>query len=102
MIVVDGDSHIPVAILEGRDGSALKAWLSKNKQVTTVTCDRASAYAKAVGEILSDCMQMADRFHMLQYLLCSCKSSNISPIVVVISKKVIIYYKKESCGLLLF
>lgn len=68
-IIVDEDSHMPVAVLEGRDGSALKAWLAKNKQVTTVTRDRASAYAKAVEEILPDCMQIADRFHLHQNLL---------------------------------
>lgn len=65
-IIVDENSHIPVAVLEGRDGSALKAWLTQNKQVTTVTRDRASAYAKAVEEILPDCMQIADRFHLHQ------------------------------------
>ena len=68
-IIVDEDSQIPVAVLEGRDGSALKAWLAKNKQVTTVTRDRACAYAKAVEEILPDCMQIADRFHLHQNLL---------------------------------
>ena len=73
-IIVDEDSHIPVAVLEGRDGSALKAWLAKNKQVTTVTRDRASAYAKAVEEILPDCMQIADRFHLHQNLLEAVKS----------------------------
>ena len=68
-IIVDEDSHMPVAVLEGRDGSALKEWLGKNKQVTTVTRDRASAYAKAVEEVLPDCMQIADRFHLHQNLL---------------------------------
>lgn len=68
-IIVDEDSHMPVAVLEGRDGAALKAWLTQNKQVTTVTRDRASAYAKAVEEILPDCMQIADRFHLHQNLL---------------------------------
>ena len=73
-IIVDENSHIPVAVLEGRDGSALKAWLTQNKQVTTVTRDRASAYAKAVEEILPDCMQIADRFHLHQNLLEAVKS----------------------------
>ena len=68
------NSHIPVAVLEGRDGSALKTWLTQNKQVTTVTRDRASAYAKAVEEILPDCMQIADRFHLHQNLLEAVKS----------------------------
>lgn len=63
-IIVDKHTHIPVAILEGRDGTTLKEWLKNNKQVTTVTRNRASAYAKAVEEILPDCMQIADRFHL--------------------------------------
>ena len=54
----------------------LKAWLTQNKQVTTVTRDRASAYAKAVEEILPDCMQIADRFHLHQNLLEAVKSVN--------------------------
>jgi transposase len=37
--------------------------------VTTVTRDRASAYAKAVEEVLPDCMQIADRFHIHQNLM---------------------------------
>lgn len=68
-VIVDGESHKPVAILEGRDGTALKEWLKKNKQVRTVTRDRASAYAKAVEEVLPDCMQIADRFHLHQNLM---------------------------------
>lgn len=74
-IIVDERTHIPVAILEGRDGAALKEWLKNNKQVTTVTRDRASAYAKAVEEILPDCMQIADRFHLHQNLLEAVKNT---------------------------
>lgn len=51
------------------DGTALKEWLKQNKHVTTVTRDRASAYAKAVEEILPDCVQIADRFHLHQNLM---------------------------------
>lgn len=68
-IIVDEENHKPVAILDGRDGTALKEWLKENKHVTTVTRDRASAYAKAVEEILPDCMQIADRFHLHQNLM---------------------------------
>lgn len=74
-IIVDERTHIPVVILEGRDGSTLKEWLRNNKQVTTVTRDRASAYAKAVEEILPDCMQIADRFHLHQNLLEAVKNT---------------------------
>ena len=68
-IIVDGETHKPVAILEGRDGETLKEWLGKNKHIRTVTRDRASAYAKAIEEVLPDCMQIADRFHLHQNLL---------------------------------
>lgn len=68
-IIVDEKTHKPVAVLEGRDGTALKEWLRQNQHVTTVTRDRASAYAKAVEEVLPDCMQVADRFHLHQNLM---------------------------------
>jgi transposase len=68
-IIVDEDTHDPVAVLDGRDGEALKEWLRQNQHVTTVTRDRASAYAKAVKEVLPDCMQVADRFHLHQNLM---------------------------------
>lgn len=68
-VIVDEATHSPVAILDGRDGKTLKEWLQQNQHVTTVTRDRASAYAKAVEEILPDCMQIADRFHLHQNLL---------------------------------
>ena len=47
------ECHIPVAVLEGRDGAALKAWLTQNKQVTTapveikIPKDSASPYTEA-------------------------------------------------------
>ena len=68
-IIVDGETHKPVAILDGRNGETLKEWLKKNKQVKTVTRDRASAYAKAIEEIIPECMQIADRFHLHQNLM---------------------------------
>ncbi len=68
-IIVDEKTHLPVAILEGRDGKTLREWLKQNKQVRTVTRDRASAYAKALSEELPDVMQIADRFHLHQNLL---------------------------------
>ncbi len=67
-IIVDEETHKPVALLDGRDGNALRDWLKKNKQVKTITRDRANAYTKAIAEILPDCMQIADRFHLYQNL----------------------------------
>ena len=77
---------MPVAVLEGRDRAALKAWLQNNRHVTTVTRDRASAYAKAVEEVLPDCMQIADRFHLHQNLLETVK--NIVNVTVPVDIKI--------------
>ncbi|MCD7745673.1 MAG: transposase [Lachnospiraceae bacterium] len=68
-VIVDEGTHKTVAVLNGRDGETLKKWLKQNQHVKTVTRDRASAYAKAVEEVLPDCMQIADRFHLHQNLL---------------------------------
>lgn len=68
-VIVDEATHAAIAVLDGRDGESLKKWLKQNQHVTTVTRDRASAYAKAVEEILPDCMQIADRFHLHQNLM---------------------------------
>jgi len=68
-IIVDEKTHQTVAVLVGRDGTTLKEWLKSNKHIKTVTRDRASAYAKAISEVLPDTMQIADRFHLHQDLL---------------------------------
>lgn len=74
-IIVDGETHRPIAILEGRDGISLKEWLQDNKHVKVVTRDRASAYAKAISEELPNAMQIADRFHLHQNLLDAIKKA---------------------------
>lgn len=67
--VYDLKGHHLVALLEGRDGQPFKEWLKKHKKVRLVARDRASAYASAINEILPDCVQVADRFHLLQNLI---------------------------------
>jgi len=73
-IIVDGRTHKPIDLLDGRDGKTLKEWLRKNQQVKIVTRDRASAYASAISEVLPDAMQIADRFHLHQNLLVAIKN----------------------------
>lgn len=68
-IIVNEKTHESVALLEGRDGEALREWFKNNKQIKVVTRDRASAYAKVIAEELPDAMQVADRFHLHQNLL---------------------------------
>jgi transposase len=73
-IIVDGRTHKPIDLLDGRDGKTLKEWLRNNKQVKIVTRDRASAYASAISEVLPDAMQIADRFHLHQNFLDAIKN----------------------------
>ena len=55
--------------LEGRDSETLKEWLKNHQRIKLVVRDRAGAYARAINDILPDCVQVADRFHLLQNLI---------------------------------
>ena len=68
-VICDGDSHNPVEILDGRDGTSFKQRLKKHQFVRTITRDRASAYAKVISEVLPEAIQIADRFHLYQNLM---------------------------------
>lgn len=67
--IYDMKDHHLLALLEGRDGESFKDWLKNHPKITKVTRDRASAYASAINQILPECIQIADRFHMLQNLV---------------------------------
>lgn len=67
--IYDLNDHHLIALLEGRDGKTLKEWLQNHKKIRLVARDRASAYATAISEVLPKCVQVADRFHLLQNLL---------------------------------
>ena len=67
--IYDLKDHHLIALLEGRDAETLKEWLKNHQKVKLVARDRASAYASAINEILPECTQVADRFHLLQNLL---------------------------------
>lgn len=67
--IYDLKDHHLIALLDGRDGVPLKEWLKSHKKVRLVARDRASAYASAINEVLPECIQVADRFHLLQNLL---------------------------------
>ena len=67
--IYDLKDHRLLALLEGRDGGALKEWLKNHKKIRVAARDRASAYASAISEILPECVQVADRFHLLQNLI---------------------------------
>ena len=66
--IYDARDHHMIALLEGRDGSEFKEWLKNHPRIKYVARDRASAYAKAIKDVLPDCIQVADRFHILKNL----------------------------------
>lgn len=68
-VIYDGEDHHLIALLDGRDGKELKKWLEKHHKVKMIARDRASTYAKAIEEVLPDCIQVADRFHLFQNLM---------------------------------
>ena len=63
------DDHHLIALLEGRNTQVVKDWLTSHRKIKVVTRDRANAYASAIKAILPNCLQVADRFHLLQNLL---------------------------------
>lgn len=67
--VYDLKDHHLIALLDGRDGDTFRKWLRDHKKIRLAARDRASAYASAINEILPGCIQVADRFHLLQNLL---------------------------------
>lgn len=67
--IYDLNDHHLIALLDGRDAETLKTWLEEHKKIKLVARDRASAYAKAISEILPECTQVADRFHLLKNLV---------------------------------
>lgn len=67
--VYDLKDHHLIALLDGRDAETLMEWLKCHQKIRLVARDRASAYATAINAVLPDCVQVADRFHLLQNLL---------------------------------
>lgn len=67
--IYDMEDHHLLALLEGRDGKELRPWLQDHPKIRLVARDRAGAYASAITDILPECTQVADRFHLLQGLI---------------------------------
>lgn len=66
--IYDMADHHLIALLDGREKENFAEWLKNHIRITKVTRDRASAYAQAISEIIPNCIQIADRFHLLQNL----------------------------------
>lgn len=67
-VIYDMQTHDLIALLPGRDGKSLAAWLKEHPNIVAVARDRDSAYAKVINENCPDAFQIADRFHLFQNL----------------------------------
>jgi len=67
--IYDMKDHSMIALLKGRESAKLKEWLQGHKKIKVVTRDRLNGYATAISEVLPDCIQIADRFHLLSNLI---------------------------------
>lgn len=67
--IYDLKDHSLLALLEGREARTLEEWLKEHPKIRKVARDRASAYAKAISNILPNCIQIADRFHLFENLI---------------------------------
>ena len=67
--IYDLEDHHLIALLDGRDANTVKEWLKEHPKIKKVARDRASEYASAINEVLPNCIQVADRFHLFQNLI---------------------------------
>lgn len=67
--IYDLKDHHLIALLDGRDAESIKEFLINHKKIKVVARDRASAYASAISEVLPNCIQVADRFHLFENLI---------------------------------
>lgn len=68
-LICDLETHAIIDVLEGRDSETLEKWLKGRSDIEIVSRDRASAYSSAVGKVLPEAVQIADRFHITKNLL---------------------------------
>ena len=63
-VVVDQMTHMPIALLEDRNGEALDNWLIRNPQIQYITRDRGRCFTEAINRIIPGVTQICDRFHL--------------------------------------
>lgn len=65
-ILIDLERGRVIDLLDGRDGTALEAWLKTHPGVEVITRDRWPAYANAATVGAPNAQQVADRFHLVK------------------------------------
>jgi len=67
-LIVDLDTHRPIAVLPDREPETLANWLRSQPQVQAVSRDRSKTYAEGTRQGAPQAVQIADRWHLLKNL----------------------------------
>lgn len=67
-ILVNLETHQPIALLPDRKADTLTAWLQDHPGVEVLSRDRSKTYKSAMSEGAPDAIQVADRFHLVKNL----------------------------------
>ena len=67
-ILVDLETHRPIALLPDRTAETLETWLKAHPGIEILPRDRSKTYRLAMRNAAPNAIQVADRFHLLQNL----------------------------------
>ncbi|MEO8393878.1 MAG: ISL3 family transposase [Chloroflexota bacterium] len=67
-LIVDLDTHQPIAVLPDREPETLATWLRQQPQLQWVSRDRSKTYAEGIRQGAPQALQVTDRWHLLKNL----------------------------------
>mgnify|MGYP001791166986 FL=1 len=67
-ILVNLETHQPIALLPDRKAETLTVWLQDHPGVEVLSRDRSKTYKRAMNEGAPNAIQVADRFHLVKNL----------------------------------
>lgn len=67
-ILVNLETHQPIALLADRKADTLADWLRKHPGVEVISRDRSKTYKSAMDKAAPEAIQVADRFHLVRNL----------------------------------